>query len=315
MVVLRQPTTRSRESGMLYICSLSVNNKLLIKKVFMSGEMRKGGWRSTQRAKLTASRGPHKSNPKNFYYDAETASERLNSSVRTAGDIPEEITRDTELERFKLMSGYEGISWRRNVGRKFTEEYWNPLVGLWVDKRDLDFVLDLLLEGVHDPDKAPFLSRIGIAPWTGLRRYLFVASEEDYNRAKARVEPIFEELFEGAYSGELSRDMCSSCDGLAFAFSRGSSEWADRCIQTYFDNPKAYMAQPEALTGATLDAELAHRYFKSRTTSCDLLHVYDMIESLGGDAVDIIELLEPRDSYVKKIAKQALGVAQKVAAL
>ena len=91
--------------------------------------IRKGGWIASQRSKLSASRGPHTSNPKDFYYDAESAAERFAGSVSAAASVPDVLTRETELARYGNLSGYEGISWMSG-GRNFTKEYWNPLVAV-----------------------------------------------------------------------------------------------------------------------------------------------------------------------------------------
>ncbi len=281
----------------------------------MTETIRKGGWRSTQRSKLSASRGPHKSNPKDFYYDAETAPERLAHRVSGAGEIPEELTRETELERLRLLRGYEGISWMGASGRNFTKEYWNPLIGLWADTKGLDFVFDLMLEGIDDPDTSPFMDRMDIPSWIGLRRYLFAATPKEYAAARERMEPIFEELYSRCYEGDGPFEVHVQCDGIAFAFSRGSSEWADRCLKVALDNKQIFNRHAGALMSATLDPQLALRAATQYTNPMGLYFVFDIVESLGADAIPVLDFFEPRMAPEKKRLAQAKAIAEKVAAL
>jgi hypothetical protein len=271
--------------------------------------IRKGGWRSTQRSKLSASRGPHESNPEDFYYDAQTAPARL----ADAGPIPDALTRETELARARHLSGHEGVSWR-GAARNFTREFWNPLIGLWVDRRGLDFALDLLLEGVDDAPTQPFIGADELTPWIGMRRYLFAATEEDYAAAKARAEPVFEGLFarrgQGGAVGHGER-----AQAIAFAFSRGTSEWADRFLSGRGGRGHALPVHREALAGATLDPELALRAFATQSHWFGFDHVFDMVESLGGEAIPAFDAAEPRKAWARKRLAQAREVAEAVAAL
>jgi hypothetical protein len=279
--------------------------------------IRKGGWRSTQRSKLSASRGPHKSNPKDFYYDAQTAPARLAEATSYAGEVPDVLTRETELERVRHLAGQEGISWTTGAGRNFTKEYWNPLIGLWVGMHGLDFALDLLLQGTDEPRESDFMKNGTIAPWIGMRRYLFAATEEDYVAAKARAEPVFEGLFAYVYErGSADTHYAKeACEAIAFAFSRGTSEWADRCLEIGFDPKAANWADYEVLVGATLDPGLALRAYTERPKYAKLYYVFDMVESLGGEAIPAFDVIEPYDAPARKRLAQARAVAEKVAAL
>ena len=155
------------------------------------------------------------------------------------------------------------------------------------------------------------------APWVGMRRYLFAATEDEYAAAKARVEPIFEDLYARSYAGAGDHGMRSACEVLAFAFSRGSSEWADRCIVDGLDEskPMAKWTNHEVLAAATLDPELALRVFTERSKYMKLYYVFDMVESLGGGALPAFDAVVPYDSRAKKRLAQARKVAEKVAAL
>lgn len=256
----------------------------------------KDPWPGAARKRLSASRRKGGKEPRGFFLDADEAFAALGGT----GPAPATLSPEEEDER---ALRFRHVSWKSASGRVFTDEAWNPLIALWTQRADWNFVFDRLLtaDGALKPDLG---SSDAGAPWYGVRRYLHAASDAAFAQAVARVQPVFER-----YTGKTDQfERLTQRDYMAFAFDRAG--WADRLLSGYLERDEG-LAEGGALMAATTDAALAQAVMKKwGGGDTHLYFVFDLVESQGAGALPLLEAQKPYDAPRKKRLAQAVEIAE-----
>jgi hypothetical protein len=264
--------------------------------------LRTGGWNAAQRRKLSAIRAPHRNDPADFYFDADSAAAEL----ATAGEVPPTLTVETEVAREQRLASTRGVSWRDAAGRCFSDEYWNPLVALWVARGGWEFVFDLL---IPDP-AAPWKNRLSradpAAPWYAARRYLHRADAASFAAARARVAPTFE-----LAARSDSYDDTYAASAMAFAFDRDPA-WALHLLGGY---ERGEVAPPrvDLLAAVCPDPALSQRVAASYGGLRDVYFVFDMVETLDARALPLLAMIKATRAPDRKRVATAVAIAEKLA--
>jgi hypothetical protein len=265
-------------------------------------KLRTGGWNAAQRRKLSAIRAPHRNDPAAFYFDGESAAAEL----ATAGEVPSTLTVGTELARQQRLAGARGVSWRDPAGRCFTDEYWNPLVALWVARGGWELVFDLVLPDPATPWKNGFSGGDPAAAWYAVRRYLHRADEAAYAGAVARVAPAFERA-----ARSDSYDDTYAASAMAFAFDRDPA-WALRLLGGY---ERGEVAPPrvDLLAAVCPDVALSQRVAATFGGLREVYFVFDMVETLDARALPLLATIKTSRAPDRKRVATAVGIAEKLA--
>jgi hypothetical protein len=266
--------------------------------------VRTGAWVAAQRRKLSAIQHPHKADPADFYFDAASAQEKLAAT----GDFPPTLTVESEKARQSYLSSYVGVSWKTATGRVFTDEYWNPLIGLWVARNGWDFVFDLVMPNPKDPAKFELRDSDAAQAWYAVRRYLWKASAEDYARARARCAPAFQAL-----RGDLHYDLAKGRDLLAYAFDR-DSDWAQQVLTEYAAG-RIKFANVALLTAVCPDVALSMKAVDQAKQIREVYWVFDMVETLGSASLQLLPRVELRGAVDRKRVEAATAIAEKLKVL
>lgn len=255
----------------------------------------KDPWSSAARKRLSASRRKEGKEPRGFFLTADEAFAALGGS----GPAPATLSPAEEDDR---AMRFRHVSWKSGSGRIFSDEAWNPLIALWTQRADWNFVFDRLLT-TEGRLKADFTAADAGAPWYGVRRYLHAASDEAFAQAVARVQPIFDAQQGNKDDYELLMQRAY----MAFAFDRAG--WADRVLRGYLDGAEE-LTEGGALMAATTDAALAREVMKKwGGGDTHLYFAFDVVESQGAAAIDLLSDQKPHDAPRKKRLAQAMEIA------
>ena len=300
-----------------------------------------GPWTKAARRRLSAIRVAQDMDPADFTFAARSARDEIHRRQATAAntmaglgelakipDEPEVLTVESERERVKdfaaWVGGVDGLNtWSTSKGRVFTDEGWNPFVGLWLGRGGWSLVLSLVIPDLGHPLANPIGSSDISAPWYALRRYLHRASPQEYATVLSQVEPAFRKLFDATKRGTPvtieSADLRSGRDHIAFAFDRETT-WATEILADYVTVSVGGMSEQKRspklalLTAVCADAALSQRsieLYGHPLSNTD--HVFDMLETLGAQALPILEGIVPRDAPARKRIAEAVAIAEKLA--
>lgn len=292
-----------------------------------------GPWTTAARRKLSAIRVPQPCDPPDFTWDAATAPAELKRRAATGQgaieDVPEEptvLTVESETARVRAFASWVGTvdglnNWGPG-GRSFTDEAWNPLVGLWLARGGWDLVFALIAPDPANPMKNDLGSTDKSAPWYALRRYLHRAPAAEYAALKDRFEPAFRKLFEAtkcaAAPSPESREQREGRDHLAFAFDRDTG-WPEELLNDFVSSslagPAAQKRAPDLnlMLAVCPDPELTARAFARRGfPPRDAFHVFDLVETAGAKAIPLLRSFEARDAGDRKRIAAALAIAEKL---
>lgn len=263
---------------------------------------RTGGWNAAQRRKLSAIRAPHRNDPADFYFDGDSAAAEL----ATAGAVPATLTVATEVDRERRLASTRGVSWREATGRCFTDEYWNPLVALWVARGGWGLVFDLVLPDPAAPWKNDLSRADPAAAWYAVRRYLHRADAAAFAAARARVAPAFERA-----ARSDSYDDTYAASAMAFAFDRDPA-WALRLLDGY---ERGEVAPPrvDLLAAVCPDAALSQRVAASFGGLREVYFVFDLVETLGAGALPLLATIKATRAPDRRRVATAAAIAAKLA--
>ncbi|MBL8603397.1 MAG: hypothetical protein JNK72_15840 [Myxococcales bacterium] len=261
--------------------------------------LRSGAWTAPLRRKLSAIRVPHKADPRDFYYDADGAA----AALADAGPVPSALTVAGEMARQKYLGSYRGVSWRTTTGRCFTDEYWNPLVALWVTRAGFDFALDRIVPDIENPWQTGLYDTDPTAALYALRRYLWRAPQAEFEAARRKAEPIFERC-KTSDVWDLSR----TASHLAYAFDRDPA-WALWMLSAY--NTGAIMPPTVDILGVVCpDLALTEAVVAKYGGFGPIYHVFDLVETLGSRSLVLLEKMTGGRAPDRKRVAAATAVAE-----
>ncbi|NOY92284.1 MAG: hypothetical protein GXP55_13905 [Deltaproteobacteria bacterium] len=275
-----------------------------------AAKKQKTPWLKAHRTKLTAIVHSQPCDPDGFYLSAESAWERL----APGKPLPDSLDRAEERERQEYL-GLRAPKDLRKVN--LATDFWNALVALWSQVEGVGFILDLALE--HLKPEAPeisfkYLSFEGQPFYWALRRYLHIATPEQFAEAADRIRAIVESTDAVARVHEGPRRELR--DGLAFAFSR-DTDWPSRVLQRNADEGGySSLAGLFALVSVSPDFDLAMAALQNAYPGGTIYTgAFDVIENFGAQAFEILDTPQVRNSYVNKselesatkLAKKLIG--------
>lgn len=294
---------------------------------------KKSPWTKAHRLQLSALLRPEELVPDGYYLSVEEAWERVGGT----GPVPTQLDPAEERNREFSSSGRAPVTQAEDLKITCTSHYWNALMAFWSQAADFDFILDLAFPepGTQIP-RSPFVAApntfgFDLAPefFAALRRYLHVASEEEYHRARLRVQPIMEPILSGdrpSAHTEIPYDEIEPMiiqGYLAYAFSRDTA-WADRLLERAVNGEHVLSDNSApAVIVACKDRALAKRVCEGfdypdsvgggRCEQSLVYHrlVFDFVESFGSDAGPMLEALRAGAQVPKKLGP-ALKLAQKL---
>jgi hypothetical protein len=291
-----------------------------------------GGWKVSQRRDLSAIRVPHRTDPEDYYYDPERAEAKL-GEAKSVNDQPlrelfaakprTALTLAGERQRYAVLAS------NVSAGLSFTDDFFNPLIALWVGRQGWDFAFDLLLPTTQQPFITGIEAPAGVRQpdlraWRAVRRYLHRATPGDFEKARLRVQPVFDSLVarvhaEDEFSYEGRNSHVVAC-WIAFAFDRHPA-WVAKLLTAFVEDRGTEAARGleggclELLVSVNSDEPLSRK--ASQLPDGPWLRtvdgVYDLVETLGDRAVPLLRKFAPSSSEGPRSRKRladALALAE-----